>query len=352
FHAGENPGFFSVNRNKRSIALDLRHPEGLAIARHLAAEADVLVENYRPGVLDRLGLGYETLREANPRLVYCSVSGFGRTGPYVNRPAVDPILQAMGGLMSITGEPERPPVLVGSPVADLYAAALSAYGVVVALLARSRTGRGQHLEVTLLNAGLYLLLPREGSHFATGRVPRPSGAASAYYTPYQVFRAADGYIFIAVRTDADWRRFAEAIGADHLRDDPRFATNKDRVTHSAALIAALEPILAGRTTADLWAICDRIDVISGPVQTFDQVFRDPQVVHNEMVATVDHPVAGPMRVLGIPIKLHDTPGQIVSPPPVLGQHTDQILMDLGYSADTITDLRDRGVTKVTRQPKT
>ena len=351
FTAGENPGFFSVNRNKQSIALDLRRAEGIAIAHRLAAEADVLVENYRAGVLERLGLGYETLRELNPRLVYCSISGFGQTGPYRHRPAVDPILQAMGGLMGITGEPDRPPVLVGAPMADLYAAALAAYGVVVALLARSRTGLGQRLEVALLNAGLYLLIPRDGPYFATGQSPRPTGNAHRQMAPYQVFRAADGYIFICVRNDRDWARFCEAVGANDLLADPRYATNRSRVSHRAELAAALEAILGRWTVADLWAALDRADIVAGPVQTFEQVFQDPQVLHNEMVATVEHPAAGPIRVLGVPIKLHDTPGRIVSPPPRLGEHTDQILARLGYTADQIADLRAGGVTAVTRQPK-
>lgn len=345
--AGENPGFFSVNRNKQSIAIDLRRPEGVEIARKLAAEADVLVENYRPGVLDRLGLGYDAIRALNPRLVYCSVSGFGRSGPYAKRAAVDPILQAMGGLMSITGEPDRPPVLVGSPMADLYAGALAAYGVLAALLARSRTGAGQRIEVSLLNAGLYLLIPREGVYFATGTPPRPAGNQSSMMAPYQAFQTADGYIFVCVRTDADWERFTGVIDAPDLAADPRFRTNRDRVARKGELADLLAPFFARRTTDELWAAFDAANLVAGPVQSFDRVFADPQVLHNEMVATIDHPAAGPIRVLGVPVKLHDTPGRIVAPPPMLGEHGETILARLGYDPAAIAALRAAGV--VTRR---
>ncbi|MBI3967932.1 MAG: CoA transferase [Chloroflexi bacterium] len=351
FVAGENPSYFSVNRNKRGIVLDLRQPEGVEIARRLAAGADVLIENYRPGALQRLGLGYDTLRELNPRLVYCSVSGFGSTGPYAGRPAVDPILQAMAGVMGMTGEPGHSPVLVGAPIVDLYAAALAAYGVVVALLARSRTGLGQRLEVALMNAGLYLLLPREGPYWATGKSPQPSGSAHRQVAPYQVFRTADGFIFIAVRSDDDWRRFCELLGATELYADERFRTNRDRVTHRDDLLAALEPILVTWSTEELWAALDRIDVVCGPVQTFEQVFRDPQVLHNQMVVTLEHPAAGPINVLGVPVKLHGTPGQVLMPPPTLGEHTDEVLAELGCTPEEVAGLRARGVTVARRKAK-
>lgn len=342
FVGGESPDFLSLNRNKKSIAVDLRQPEGREIILRLARDSDVWIENYRPGVMARLGLDYEAVRLVNPRLVYCSISGFGPEGPYQNKPAVDPILQAMGGLMSITGEPEGRPVLVGAPIIDLTCGALAAYGVLSALTAREHTGQGQKLELALLDSGLYLLLLRAVTYLNTGEVPRPEGSAHRQRAPYQAFRTQDGYIYICVRAEEQWPQLCRVLGCEHLAQEERFATGALRVRHRQELEYLLEAILQQRPTAEWQRRLEEADILCGPVQNFAQVFSDPQVRQNQMVVRLEHPKAGPIRLLGLPVKLKGTPGRIESPPPTLGQHTAEILARWGYRPDEIAALHRRG----------
>lgn len=339
----ENTYFLSVNRNKRDVALDLRAAEGVAIVRQLARTADVFVENFRPGVVAQMGLDYATLAADNPRLVYCSISAFGQSGPLGHKPGIDPVLQGFSGLMSITGERGGPPVMVGAPVVDTMAAMLAVQGIVMALFARERSGVGQKIELSLLDAALVLLTPREGPYFATGVVPERWGSAHAQHVPHQAFATRDGWLNVDVLDDGAWRRLCAALGRPEWADDPRYARNKDRLERRAEVVGMLEPLFRERTTAEWLDVLERHEVIAGPVHTLDQALSHPQVRHNQMVVSVEHPTAGTVRMLGMPLHFSRTPGTVRRPPPLLGQHTDEVLQELGYSAAAIADLRARGI---------
>jgi crotonobetainyl-CoA:carnitine CoA-transferase CaiB-like acyl-CoA transferase len=283
----------------------------------------------KPGTAARLGLGYETLRERNPGLVYCSISGFGQTGPYRDRGGFDLIAQGMSGLMSITGEPDGAPLRVPIPISDLCGGMFAAFGIMCALNARARTGRGQLVDTSLLEAPIALSVYEAAVHFATGEVPERLGPAHRASAPYQAFRTKDGWITIGGASDHFWRRLCRILGLETLVEDPRFATRGARVRHHRALAALLQERLERETTARWLAQLEAEGIPAGPVLTYDQVFTDPHVQAREMVVPVEHPVAGATRVLGIPVKLSDTPGAIHRPAPTLGQHTAEILAELG-----------------------
>ncbi len=341
FVGGESAYFLSVNRNKESVTLNLKHPKGREVLHRLLARADVLVENFRPGVMDRLGLGYQELHERYPRLVYCSISGFGQDGPYREKPAYDLILQGMGGIMGITGEEEGPPVKVGVAVADIAAGMFAAYGILVALWARERTGRGQLVDAALLDGQVAWLTYAAANYFATGQNPRRMGSAHPNLVPYQAFRTRDGYLNVAVGSEAIWQRFCEVV-APELRDDPRFATNPDRVRNRSELIPLLEARFRERTTAEWGELLDRAGVPNGPIYLISEVFRDPQTLHRQMKVTLPHPTAGEVTVTGVPVKLSETPGDVYRPPPLLGQHTEAVLRELGYTSEEVDALRREG----------
>lgn len=342
FINGESSYFLGINRNKESITVNLKHPEGQEVLRRLLRGADVLVENFRAGTMDRLGFGYEAVRALNPRLVYASISGFGQDGPYRDRAAYDLILQGMGGLMGTTGEEGGPPVKVGVAVADIAAGMFAAFGVLAALRVRDRTGAGQVVDVSMLDSQVAWMTYQAGYYFATGQNPGRLGSAHPSLVPYQAFRTRDGYLNVAVGSEGIWARFTSAIEAPQLAADSRFATNADRVKNRAALIALLEPIFAGRTTREWAELFERSGVPAGPIYLLSELFADPQVRHRQMMVEVEHPRAGPIKQTGIPVKLSQTPGRIASAPPLLGQHTERVLSELGYDAAQIASLRSRG----------
>jgi crotonobetainyl-CoA:carnitine CoA-transferase CaiB-like acyl-CoA transferase len=343
FMGGESVYFLSVNRNKRSLTLNLRHPEGVALLLKLVDRADVVVENFTPGTMSRLGIGDEVLRERNPRLIYCAISGFGQSGPYRDRPAFDLILQGMGGVMGTTGEEGGGPVRVGIPIADIAGGMYAAYAIALALLSRGRTGVGQFLDVSMMDAQISWLSYYVGIYLASGEVPPRRGSAHATVVPYQAFLCADGrYITLGTGNDRLFRRFCEIAGLT-LADDPRFGTNPDRIRHRAELIPMLEPVFRARP-AGAWIEALRDGGFPcGPISTVDEIVRDPQVRAREMLVEIDHPSAGRITVPGLPIKFSSAPGSIRRPPPRLGEHTGEVLEELGVPADDIPRLRRLGV---------
>jgi crotonobetainyl-CoA:carnitine CoA-transferase CaiB-like acyl-CoA transferase len=341
FVGGESAYFLSINRNKESVTLDFKQAEGRALLDQLIAKSDVVVENFRPGTLGRLGLDYASLAPQHPRLVYCSVSGFGQTGPRRMEPGYDAVLQAEGGLMSITGPADGPPVRVGVAIADIVTGMFAAQGITLALYARERTGRGQLVDISMLDTVAALLTYQAGIYFATDAPPVRMGNRHPTIVPYETFAAADGEFVLAVGNDDQWRRFCEV--ADLVADE-RFATNRGRVTG----YADLKPLVAGRLRSQprsYWI--DKLTaagVPCGSVRDLGEVFADPQLAARDMVVSMRHAAAGDIRVLGTPIKLSDTPAALRAAPPILGQHTDAVLQhDLGVRHDAIGDLRSAGV---------
>lgn len=342
FLEGESAYFLSINRNKESITLNLKHPGGRRVLDALLERSDVLVENFRPGTLDRMGLGYADLSKDRPDLVYCSISGFGQTGPRRREPGYDAVLQGEGGLMSITGDQDGPAYRLGVAIADIISGMFSAYGVAVALLARHRTGRGQLVDVGMLDACAAVLTYQAGIYFATGRAPIRLGNRHPTITPYETLEAADGELVVAAGNDQLWRAFCGVLGADDLAADPRFRTNKDRVAARDALRPLLVERLRARPAAEWLEKLKAAGIPCGGVRDLDQVFSDPQILQRAMVVAMDHPVAGAIRQLGVPVKLGETPGGVRTPPPVLGQHTDAILGELGTTDHEVAQLRADG----------
>ena len=342
FQKGESAYFLSINRNKESITLNLKHPGGRRVLDALLERADVLVENFRPGTLDRMGLGYADLAARRPDLVYCSISGFGQTGPRRREPGYDAVLQGEGGLMSITGSQDGPAYRLGVAIADIVSGMFSAYGVAVALLARHRTGRGQLVDVGMLDACAAVLTYQAGIYFANGTAPGRLGNRHPTITPYETLEAADGDLVVAVGNDQLWKTFCGVLGADELADDPRFRTNKDRVAAHDVLRPLLVERLRARPAAEWLKQLKAAGIPCGGVRDLAQVFSDPQILERAMVVALDHPIAGTIRQLGVPIKLGDTPGAVRTPPPVLGQHTGAILGELGIVDDEVARLRADG----------
>jgi crotonobetainyl-CoA:carnitine CoA-transferase CaiB-like acyl-CoA transferase len=345
YQGDQSAYFLSINRNKRGIAVDLKSDSGRDIAQRLADSADILVENFRPGAAARLGLGYAELSARNPQLIYASISGFGQTGPDAQQPGYDAIAQALGGVVSVTGEPEGEPVRVGTPVADLGAAMWAAIGVLAALHARAATGRGDWIDISLLDGQIAWLTYVAGGYFASGEVPRRYGSAHPTIVPYQALRTGDGYLMVAVGNDALWRRFAPIIGLPELADDPRFATNPDRVVHRAELIPLIEAALVVRGSAEWAEAMSEAAIPAGAINTVDRALAHPQVVARGMVLTTEHPTAGTLRMPGSPIKLSHHIASVRRPPPLLGEHTDEVLRELGFPATDIAALRDTGVVR-------
>lgn len=344
FQSGESSYFMSINRNKESLTLNLKHPDGKRVLEQLLDTADVLVENFRPGAMERMGLGYADVSARWPKLVYCSISGFGQTGPRRKEPGYDAVMQGEGGLMSITGDADGPAYRLGVAIADISTGMFSAYGVAMALLARHRTGRGQFVDVGMLDAVAALLTYQAGIYFATNEAPQRMGNQHPTIVPYQTISAADGELVVAVGNDQLWRSFCAIIGADDLAEDPRFAVNQERVGRREELKALLAERLGTQTVAHWLEAFKAAGIPCGGVRDLAQVFSDPQIVERAMVLALDHPVAGAIRALGVPMKLGETPGSVRTPPPTLGQHTRAILEgDLHYDAPEVERLQQEGV---------
>ncbi|OLT12355.1 CoA-transferase [Pseudonocardia sp. CNS-139] len=342
--AGPDTAFFiAVNRNKRSVTVDLKSPEGKEVFHRLVATADVLVENFRPGVTARLGIDYESLREVNPALVYASISGFGQTGPYRDLRAHDLIAQGMSGMMSVTGDPDGPPEKAGLSIADLSAGLFGAFGVLTAYVSRLRTGRGQAVDTSIFEGPLALSVFETAQLWALGELPRPVGSTNRSSAPNQAFRARDGHLNICATNEKLWAQLCQAIDRLDLTDDARFTTNADRLQNQTALAVELEATLRKRDKTEWVEIIRNAGVPAGPIYDYQEVFEDPHTQAREMVVEMDHPLEGRVRGLGIPVKLSETPGRIRRPAPLLGQHTDETLTELGYSADEIRTLRGNGV---------
>lgn len=345
FIEGESSYFLSINRNKKSIVINLKSEKGKEIVLKLAEKCDVFVENFRPGVAKRLGVDYETVKKVNPKIIYCSISGFGQEGPYRDYPAFDQILQGMGGLMSITGEPGRPPVKVGIPITDIAAGMFAAYGIVCALFYREKTGKGQYVDVSMLDSQVAWLTYQAGRYFATGEIPGPIGSGHPLIVPYQAFKTKDGYINIAAGNDNLFRSLCKVLGVEHLADDPRFNTNPKRVENREELVKILEEIFVQKTTSEWLELIRKAGVPCGPIYNVADVVNDPQVLFRKMVVEINHPKSGRIKVTGVPVKLSESPGDVRLPPPMLGQHTVDILKFLGYSDEDISKLKDEGVVK-------
>ena len=335
--------FLAVNRNKRGISIDLKHADGRALLHRLAATADVLIENFRPGVAARLGIDFETLAEVNPRLVHCSISGFGQTGPYASRGGFDLVAQGMSGLMSVTGTASGDPVKCGVPITDLGAGMFATYGILAALAARERTGRGQQVDTSLFETGLGLEVWEAVEFFHTGNTPQPTGSAHRLGAPYQAFRCSDGYINVGADGSRHWPVFCKTIGMPELADDPRFATNPDRLANLVDLVAYIEERTIVEPREHWLVLLEEAGIPAGPINTVPEALADPQALARDMVVEVEHPRLGTLRALGPVVKLSDTPAKISKAAPDLGQHTDEVLLELGLDAREVDALRAEGV---------
>jgi crotonobetainyl-CoA:carnitine CoA-transferase CaiB-like acyl-CoA transferase len=328
FVHGEATYFLSVNRNKKSLTLDLKAPDGQEILRRLLAAADVVVENFRPGTMERLGFGYEVLRRANPRLIYCSISGFGESGPEAHRPGYDLIVQGESGVMDITGFPDGPPVKVGNSIGDLVAGMAAAQGVTLALLSRSQTGKGQKVEIGMLDVMASLLTYQAGLYWNGGGRPARRGNEHPSIVPYEVFKAQDVYITLGVANNSLWDRTCKALDRPDLIKDPRFDTEANRVTNRKVLVPLLNEILGARPADEWLARLDKAGVPAGRIKSVAEVCESAHLRARGMMVSLPHPKAGAITVMGVPLRLHDTPGRAQAAPPLLGQHTDEILTKL------------------------
>jgi len=340
---GHSGTFNAINRNKRSLTVDLKQPAGVEIVHRLVRTTDVFVQNYRPGVALRLGVDYERLHALNPRLIYCAVSGFGSTGPYASRGGYDLIAQGMSGIMSVTGEEGGRPAKAGLPVSDLAAGLFGAYGVLCALEHRERTGEGQLVDTSLLEAAMALTVWEATEYWATGRTPQALGSAHRLAAPYQALRASDGWFTVGANNDKLFDALCRTLDRAELLADGRFAARGRRLEHRAALAAELEKTTVKESRAHWLARLDAVGVPAGPINTYPEALSDPHTLARDMVIDLVHPGAGPIKNLGVPVKLSDTPGAVDRPAPLLGEHNDVILAELGYGEAERRTLREQGV---------
>ena len=340
----ESAYFVGVNRNKKSVTLDIAKPEGQAIIHKLLEHCDILVENFKVGALAKYGLGYEQLAKTHPRLIYCSITGFGQTGPYAPRPGYDALIQAMGGVMSLTGEPNGSPQKVGVPVADLFAGLYGCIGILAAVNHRNNTGQGQQIDIGMLDTHVAWLANQGMNYLATGENPPRLGNQHPNIAPYQEFPTKDGYIILAVGNDPTFERFCKAFGQEALLADPRFATNPIRVQNRQLVTDTLTPVMKSKTTAEWIDALEALKIGCGPINTLEQVFADPHVQAREMVVEMAHGSGEKVKVIANPVKLSATPPSYRSAPPVLGEHTNAVLTDvLKMSAGEIAALKDKGI---------
>jgi formyl-CoA transferase len=344
FVGGESAYYLCANRNKKSITVDLKSPKGQEIVRQLARVSDVVVENFKAGELARMGLGYEDLRGVNPRIVYCSITGYGQTGPDKDLPGYDFMIQGRGGIMSLTGEPGGEPMKVGVAIVDITAGLFASSAIQAALWAREKTGQGQYIDISLLDCQVTWLANVASNYLVSGRVPQRYGNAHPNIVPYQSFRAKDGFFTLGVGNDSQWQRLCQVLDQPDLAHDPRFATNPERIKHREVLIPLLQEVFAQRRVEDWLEKMTTAGISCGPVQTIDQVFADPQVLAREMVWETSHPSAGRVKLVGTPLKLSATPAVLHAHPPLLGEHTAAVLATLlGYSQEEVHRLRQQGV---------
>jgi len=344
YQHGESAYFMSLNRNKQSITLNLKTDEGKKILKEFVKKVDIIVENYRPGTMEKLGLGYDVLKEINPKIIYAAASGFGHTGPYSLRPAYDGVVQAMGGIMSITGEKDGEPTRVGPSIGDIGAGLFTAIGTLAALNHRNVTGVGQKVDVAMLDCQVAMLENAIARYVVTGEVPRPAGNRHTSIVPFEPFETSNGKIVVAVGNDQIWKRYCQVTGLDALIEDPKFAKNPDRNKNYDELRPLIAEKMMGKTTEEWMKILDDNGVPNGPINYIDAVLEDEQVKAREMIVEVEHPIAGKLKMPGVAIKLSETPGAVVAPAPVLGQHTTEILQRFfGYSEAEIEDLYEKGV---------
>jgi formyl-CoA transferase len=326
---GESAYYLSCNRNKRSVVLDLSSEEGKGWARKLALWSDVLVENYRLGTMEQWGLGYEELAREKPSLIYCSISGYGRTGPNADLPGYDYVIQGAGGIMSVTGEPDRPPAKVGVAIVDLTAGMFALSSILAALRVRDMTGAGQRIDISLFDSQLAWLANVGSSYLVSGETPARYGNGHPNIVPYETFRAKDGWLVLAVGNDRQWRRFCEAVRRDDLLEDARWTTNSERVRNREPLVTILQGLFLERTVGEWLALLEEHEVPAGPVNSVAEALESPQSQAREMVQEVQHPLIGPLRMVGSPLHLEATPPAIRRHPPLLGEHTDEVLRELG-----------------------
>lgn len=342
FQAGEAAYYLSVNRNKRSIAIDLKSSEGKEVLWRLIDSADVVVENFSPGTIGRLGFGWEAVHDRNRRAVMASISGFGQTGPSSGRTAYDLVVQGMGGIMSVTGQVGGPPTKYGVPIGDIGAGMFAAYAISAALFRRSVTGEGQYIDVSMLGGQIAMLTYQAASYFATGTVPQPAGNAHSIIAPYDAFPTKDGFVIVAVGNDNLWQRFSTAVGLTEAASDSRFATNADRVANKAAMYEQINAALGILTTDEIVTRLDKVSVPCGPILTVDRVFENPQVQHAGLKRDVAHPTAGKLSLTGFPYHFSEGELEIDHAPPLLGEHSRQILSEAGYRDDEIARMLASG----------
>ncbi|MFW5636247.1 MAG: CaiB/BaiF CoA transferase family protein [Thermodesulfobacteriota bacterium] len=342
---GEAAYYLCVNRNKRSLTVNLKEAEGREIIRELARKSDILIENYKVGTLDKMGLGYEEIKKVNPGIIYCSITGFGQNGPYKDKPGYDFMIQGMGGIMSFTGDPEGPPMKVGVAIVDITAGLFASSAILAALRHREKTGAGQYIEIALLDSVVAWLANVGSNYLISGQLPRRFGNAHPNIVPYEPFMAEDGvYIALAVGNDPQWRKFCKLAGIEELAEDPRFATNAARVNHREELIPIIREKMLDRPAEEWLKLLDENKIPCGPINTLDKVFSDPQVLEREMVADVPHPTAESFKMAASPMKLTETPCEITRHPPLLGEHTDEVLKEmLDIDEKRIASLRASGI---------
>ncbi|MCI0781915.1 MAG: CoA transferase [Chloroflexi bacterium] len=344
FIGEESAYFLSINRSKRSLTLNLREPQAKEIFLKLAENSDVLVENFTPGVMERFGLGYDEVKQTNPKIVYCSISGFGQDGPYRNRPAYDQIMQGISGLMSITGEPDGEPQKIGIAVTDIGAGMWSAFAIMAALHHREQHGEGQYIDVSMMDAQVAWLTYQAAYFFANGEPPKRMGAAHPTLVPYQAFMCQDGkYINVAVGSERIWARFCQGVRREDLQNDPEYAVNSDRVRNRAKLVPMLQEYFLTRPVADWVEDLQEANVPCGPINDLADVFADPQVLARNMYVEIPHPTLGSIKQTGLPIKFSLTPGRIDRHPPLLGEHNQEILEDLGYSVAQVDEMKENAI---------
>ena len=344
FIGDESAYFLSINRNKRSLTLNLQDPKAQDVFMKLAKDSDVVVENFTPGVMDRFGLGYEAVKAVNPNVVYCSISGFGQDGPYRSRPAYDQIMQGVGGLMSITGEPDGEPQKIGIAVTDIGAGMWSAFAITTALHHRDKTGEGQYIDISMLDAQVAWLTYQAAFFFANDEPPKRMGAAHPTLVPYQAFMCSDGkYINVAVGSERIWERFCQGMGREDLKDHPDYSVNSVRVAHRGAIVSMLQEIFLTRPVSEWVEDLQAANVPCGPINDLADVFADPQVLARDMLQEMPHPTLGTIKQTGLPIKFSHTPGGLDRHPPLLGEHNQEILSSLGYSDADVQSLKDASV---------